>query len=121
MFYELNPYFHSFDADNAEGKCDSKSDFDHAMKKTLEQFKVDKYDGDPAKHKEKIDARCHTGCKARVLAFLKAIGVIYEDGILYKANKQQMEEYRISWVAYTHQYEQLQLAYEKYCEWLSRD
>ena len=69
---------------------------------------------------KKIDARCHTGCKARVLAFLKDMGVIYEDGILYKASMQRMEDYQISRVAYTHQHEQLQFAYEEYCKWLSR-
>ena len=121
MFHELYQYFYSFDLDVNEGNIDNKPDFDYAIKKVLEQFKVDKYDGGLAKHREKIDARCHTGCKARVLAFLKDIGVIYEDGILYKANMQRMEDYQISRVAYTHQHEQLCFVYEEYCKWLSRE
>ena len=89
-----------------------------ALKKVLEQFKVDKYDGDPAKHREKIDARCHSGCKAKILAFLKNIGLIYEDGIIYKASLKKMDEMQIGRVAYTHfDYEQLQYAYSAYCKW----
>ena len=120
MFHELHQYFYSFDSDMDRENGDSKPDFDYAIKKVLEQFTIDNYGGDPAKHREKIDARCHTGCKAKVLAFLKDMGVIYEDGILYKASMKRMEDYRISRVAYTHQHEQLQFAYEEYRKWLSR-
>ena len=92
----------------------------HALKKVLEQFKVDRYDGDPAKFKEKIDARCHTGCKSRVLAFLKAEGLIYEDGILYKASLKKMDSMKISRVAYNHfDFKQLQYSYEIYQKWFS--
>ena len=54
----------------------------------------------------------------RVLAFLKNIGLIYEDGIIYKASLKKMDEMQISRVAYTHfDYEQLQYAYLAYCKW----
>lgn len=118
QFYELLPYFYSFDSRETYGECDSIDDFVYALKKVLEQFKIDSYGGDPAKHKEKIDARCHTGSKANVLAFLKDIHLIYEDGILYKASLQHMEKLQISRVAYTHlRHDQLKLVYEKYRQW----
>ena len=118
QFYEFVPYVRSITTGNEKGECDEIEQFIHALKKVLEQFKVDKYDGDPAKHREKIDARCHSGCKARVLAFLKNIGLIYEDGIIYKASLKKMDEMQISRVAYTHfDYEQLQYAYLAYCKW----
>ena len=118
QFYEFVPYVRSITTGNEKGDCDEIEQFIHALKKVLEQFKVDKYDGDPAKHREKIDARCHSGCKARVLAFLKNIGLIYEDGIIYKASLKKMDEMQISRVAYTHfDYEQLQYAYLAYCKW----
>ena len=120
-FYEFSPYFHSFDSAEKTDECDDITDFVFALKKVLEQFKTDNYNGDPAKHKEKIDARCHTGCKARVLAFLKDIDLLYEDGILYKARLERMDELRISRVAYMHlQYDRLRFIYEKYCEWYAK-
>lgn len=122
QFYEFVPYLHSITSENEDASCcDNIEQFIHALKKVLEQFKVDKYDGDPAKFKEKIDARCHTGCKARVLSFLKDIGLIYEDGIIYKASLQKMDELRISRVAYSHfDYEQLGYAYTEYKKWFAR-
>ena len=117
-FYEFSPYFYSFDSVEKPNECDDISDFVFALKKVLEQLKTDNYNGDPAKHKEKIDARCHTGCKARVLAFLKDIDLLYEDGILYKARLKRMDEFRVSRVAYMHlQYDRLRFIYEKYREW----
>ena len=87
----------------------------------MEQFKVDRYDGDAAKHKEKIDARCHTGCKARVLEFLKNVGLIYEDGMMYKASLAKMDEMHISRVAYNHfDFQQLQYSYKLYTDWFSK-
>lgn len=121
IFYELSQCFHSFDSDEKKEDCDDICDFVFALKKVLEQFKTDNYNGDPAKHKEKIDARCHTGCKARVLAFLKDVGLIYEEGVLYKARLTRMDELKINRVAYTHlQYNRLDFIYGKYCEWFSQ-
>ena len=121
QFYEFVPYICSITSEEEKDGCDEIEQFIHALKKVLEQFKVDKYDGDPAKHKEKIDARCHTGCKARVLAFAKSIGLIYEDGIMYKASLEKMDELQISRVAYSHfNYEQLRYAYSAYCNWYEK-
>lgn len=122
QFYEFVPYVCSITSDNENTDCcDKIEQFVHALKKVLEQFKVDNYDGDPAKHKEKIDARCHSGCKARVLAFLKNAELIYEDGIMYKASLRKMDELKISRVAYKHfNYEQLQYAYKLYSEWFAK-
>lgn len=120
-FYEFTKYLCHLSADSENDGCnDSIEIFVHALKKVLEQFRVDRYDSDPAKFKEKIDARCHTGCKARVLDFLKSIDLIYEDGMMYKASLTKMDEMHISRVAYIHfKYEQLQPAYERYCSWLA--
>lgn len=122
-FYEFSPYLYSFSAETRnDGSCDDIEHFSYALKKALEQFRVDKYNSDPAKHREKIDARCHTGCKARVLAFLKDIGFIYEDGIMYKAKLSKMDELKISRVAYTHaKYEQLQYVYSLYQQWFASE
>lgn len=120
QFYELAPYFHTFNATQETDECDNIEDFIFSLKKVLEQFKIDNYGGDPAKHKEKIDARCNVGCKLRVLSFLKAVGVIYEDDYLYKASLSAMENFQINRAAYTlFLYDQLRFAYEKYCEWFS--
>lgn len=119
QFYEFTPYLHSItlDSDNLNC-CDDIEQFVHALKKVLEQFRVDNYDGDPAKYKEKIDARCHTGCKARVLEFLKTVGLIYEDGMMYKASLEKMGEMQISRVAYNHfDFQQLQYSYDLYAAW----
>lgn len=120
-FYEFLRYLYSISADTENASCcDDIEQYVHALKKVLEQFKVDRYDGDPAKFKEKIDARCHTGCKSRVLAFLKAEGLIYEDGILYKASLKKMDSMKISRVAYNHfDFKQLQYSYEIYQKWFS--
>lgn len=121
QFYELAPYFHSFDSNQEAYECDKIEDFVFALKKVLEQFKIDNYGGDPAKHKEKIDARCHVGCKSRVLSFLKDIDLIYEDDFLYKARLSVMEKYQINRVAYTHlQSDRLTFVYDKYCSWFSK-
>lgn len=121
QFYEFMPYVCSITDDEDTKCCDKIEQFVHALKKVLEQFKVDKYDGDPAKYKEKIDARCHSGCKARVLNFLKYTGLIYEDGIIYKASLKKMDELHISRVAYNHfDYVQLQYAYNLYSEWFAK-
>ena len=121
QFYELMPYFHTFDVEQDTHKCDSIEDFIFALKKVLEQFKVDNYGGDPAKHKEKIDARCNVGCKLRVLSFLKDVGVIYEDDYLYKASLSVMETLQINRAAYTlFLYDQLMFAYERYCAWFAK-
>lgn len=120
-FYEFLQYLHEISADTENANCcDDIEQYVHALKKVLEQFKVDRYDGDPAKFKEKIDARCHTGCKSRVLAFLKAEGLIYEDGIMYKASLKKMDSMKISRVAYNHfDFKQLQYSYEIYQTWFS--
>ena len=121
QFYELATYFHSFDSNQEAYECDKIEDFVFALKKVLEQFKIDNYGGDPAKHKEKIDARCHVGCKSRVLSFLKDIDLIYEDDFLYKARLSVMEKYQINRVAYTHlQSDRLTFVYDKYCSWFSK-
>lgn len=120
-FYEFLRYLYAISADTENANCcDDIEQYVHALKKVLEQFKVDRYDGDPAKFKEKIDARCHTGCKSRVLAFLKAEGLIYEDGIMYKASLKKMDSMKISRVAYNHfDFKQLQYSYEIYQKWFS--
>lgn len=88
----------------------------------MEQFKADKYEGDPAKFKEKIDNRCHIGIKAKVLSFLKSTGLIYEDGIMYKCSLQVMDSLRISRVAYTQfKFDQLEHAYSLYLQWCKND
>ena len=121
QFYEFTQYLHSITLDAGNlSCCDDIEQFVHALKKVLEQFKVDRYDGDPAKYKEKIDARCHTGCKARVLDFLKNVGLIYEDGMMYKASLAKMDEMHISRVAYNHfDFQQLQHSYDLYVDWFS--
>lgn len=118
-FYEFAPYLCSFSSESTNGKtCDDITQFSYGLKKVLEQFKTDNYGGHPAKHKEKIDARCHSGCKGRVLAFLKAISLVYEDGIMYKANLEEMEELKINWVSYMHlKHEQLRHIYSLYQKW----
>lgn len=123
QFFEFAPYVYSFSAESENTRtCDDIEHFAYGLKKALEQFKVDRYEGDPAKFKEKIDARCHSGCKKRALSFLKDIGFIYEDGIMYKASLDKMDELKISRVAYTHaKYEQLQYAYNLYQEWFGKE
>lgn len=119
QFYEFTNYLTSisYDTENL-GACDSIEQYAYALKKVLEQFKVDRYDGDPAKYKEKIDARCHTGCKSRVLSFLKSVGLLYEDGMMYKASLSKMDSLRISRVAYiSSDCRQLQFSYDLYCTW----
>ena len=120
-FYEFTKYLCHLSADSENDTySDSIEVFVHALKKVLEPFKTNNYKSDPAKFKEMIDAQCHTGCKARVLEFLKFVGLIYEDGIRYKAKLTKMDEMQISRVAYMHcKYEQLQLAYDLYCSWLT--
>lgn len=122
QFYEFAQYLHSITSDRDNlSCCDDIEQFVHALKKVLEQFKVDRYDGDPAKYKEKIDARCHTGCKARVLEFSKHVGLIYEDGMMYKASLEKMDELHISRVAYNHfDFQQLQHSYDLYADWFSK-
>lgn len=121
-FYEFLQYLCAISIDTENTNCcDNIEQYVHGLKKVLEQFKVDRYDGDPAKLKDKIDARCHTGCKARVLAFLKAEGLIYEDGIMYKASLNKMDTMKISRVAYNHfDFKQLQYSYEMYQKWFSK-
>ena len=89
--------------------------------KKLEQFKVNCYEGDPAKFKEKIDARCHTGCKSCVLAFLKHVRHVYEDGIMYKVGLAKMDEVHLCRVSHNHlDLQQLQPAYKLYYDWFSK-
>lgn len=120
-FHEFCNHLYTISADTENTNCcDDIEHYVHALKKVLEQFKVDRYDSDPAKFKEKIDARCHTGCKSRVLAFLKAEGLIYEDGIMYKASLEKMDSMKISRVAYNHfDFKQLQYSYDIYQKWFS--
>lgn len=120
-FHEFTKYLCHLTADSENDSCsDSIEVFVHALKKVLEPFKTESYNSDPAKFKEMIDARCRTGCKARVLDFLKFVGLIYEDGIRYKANLKKMDEMQISRVAYMHcKYVQLQLVYDLYRSWLA--
>lgn len=120
IFYELYPFQYSFD--NTSETEDTKEQFTYGLKKVLEQFKADKYEGDPAKFKEKIDNRCHIGIKAKVLSFLKSTGLIYEDGIMYKCSLQVMDNLRISRVAYTQfKFDQLEHAYSLYLQWCKND
>lgn len=117
VFYELLPYQYSFDVSSG-ADTDDIEQFTYGLKKVLEQFKTDKYEGDPAKYKEKIDNRCHMGIKAKVLAFLKNEKLVYEDGIMYKCSLRRMEELCISRVAYTQlKFDQLEYAYEIYLQW----
>ncbi|MPM12305.1 hypothetical protein SDC9_58657 [bioreactor metagenome] len=118
-FYEFNDYLFSFDVDDeADLNGDEDEQFIHGLKKVLEQFKTDKYNSDPAKYKEKIDARCHTGVKARVLQFLKDENLIYEDGMMYKCRLTKMDELGISRVAYLQaKKEQLMPIYNTYRTW----
>lgn len=105
-----------------DGSCDIDSieQFSYGLKKVLEQFRVDRYSGDPAKFKQKIDARCHTGVKANVLKFLISQQIVYEDGLMYKCSLDRMSELNINRGAYTEfNYEQLGDAYEKYSMWYS--
>ncbi len=120
-FYEFSQYIHTIAADTENANCcDDIEQYVHALKKVLEQFKVDRYMGDPAKFKEKIDARCHIGCKSRVLSFLKDEGLIYEEGIMYKASLKKMDSMKISRVAYNHfNFKQLQYSYGLYQKWFS--
>ena len=120
-FHEFCNHLYTISADTENTNCcDDIEHYVHALKKVLEQFKVDRYDSDPAKFKEKIDARCHTGCKSRVLAFLKAEGLIYEDGIMYKASLEKIDSMKISRVAYNHfDFKQLQYSYDIYQKWFS--
>ena len=116
-FFELYPYQYSFD--NQLGKeAKGIECFIYGLKKVLEQFKVDNYEGDPAKYKEKIDNRCHTGIKLKVLEFLKKEELVYEAGNMYKCSLRRMDELQISRVAYTQfKHEQLKYVYNKYLEW----
>lgn len=115
-FYELYPFAYTFDTRSEDD--DDIEQFIYGLKKVLEQFKADKYEGDPAKHKEKIDSRCHNGIKAKVLSFLKDKGLIYEDGIMYKCSLQVMDRLQISRVAYTQfKYDQLEPTYSEYLNW----
>lgn len=120
-FYEFSRYFYAISTETENAKdCDDIEQYVYALKKVLEQFKGDRYEGDPAKFKEKIDARCHTGCKSRVLSFLKDEGLIYEDGIMYKASLKKMDSMKISRVAYDHfDVKQLQYSYETYRKWFA--
>lgn len=119
VFYELYPYQYSFDIYSETSDTEEK--FIYGLKKVLEQFKTDRYEGDPAKFKEKIDNRCHTGIKAKVLSFLKDKGLIYEDGIMYKCSLQVMDDLRISRVAYTQfKLDQLEYAYSAYRQWCEK-
>lgn len=123
QFYEFSNYLTSISSDTGNlGGCDSIEQYVYGLKKVLEQFKIDRYGGDPAKHKEKIDARCHTGTKSRVLAFLKSVELLYEDGIMYKASLSKMDSLRISRVAYiSSDCAQLQYSYDLYCKWFTEN
>ena len=97
-------------------------EFVYGLKKVLEQFKVDKYGDDPAKFKDKIDARCHTGVKSRVLNFLKDRNIVYEDDYVYKCSLHLMDEYGINRTAYIQQNcSNLSLAYNRYIEWFDQN
>ena len=116
-FFELYPYQYSFDNQLGKEAKDIEC-FIYGLKKVLEQFKVDNYEGDPAKYKEKIDNRCHTGIKLKVLEFLKKEELVYEAGNMYKCSLRRMDELQISRVAYTQfKHEQLKYVYNKYLEW----
>ena len=116
-FYELCPYEYTFNEDE-NGKAEDIEQFVYGLKKVLEQFRADRYPGDPAKYREKIDARCHNGVKLNVLNFLKAQKLIYEDGIMYKCSLQKMDELKISRVAYQQFYfDQLKYVYDLYIQW----
>lgn len=116
IFYDLYLYKCSFDTSSETDN--TLENFAYGLKKVLEQFKTDRYEGDPAKYKEKIDNRCHVGIKAKVLSFLKSIGLIYEDRIMYKCSLDIMSELRISRVSYTHlKLNQLEYAYSLYLKW----
>ena len=115
-FFELYPYQYSFDNQLGKEAKDIEC-FIYGLKKVLEQFKVDNYEGDPAKYKEKIDNRCHTGIKLKVLEFLKKEELVYEAGNMYKCSLRRMDELQISRVAYTQfKHEQLKYVYNKYLE-----
>ena len=128
LFYELNPFFYSFDEENKETheNIDIKQ-FAFGLKKVLEQFKVDRYPGDPAKHKYKINARCKTGIKKRVLDFLQDSQVIYEDSYKYMCSLERLSGLRINRESYilifSHKEhdEQLRYAYEKFLNWLKKE
>lgn len=121
LLYELQSYLYDFES--SDSTTDTFVQFVHALKKVLEQFCADHYAGDIAKHKEKIDARNHTGIKCRVLRFLKSYGLIYEEGTLYKCNSTVMDSLRISQPAYCYpnQSGQLTHAYELYLAWLQNN
>lgn len=126
IMHEFEGCFYSFDNDdNMNDGLDDIISFAYGLKKVLEQFKVDKYEGDPAKHKSKIASRCTTGVNKRVLDFLLEEKAIYEDKHLYKYNKVIMNELQINRTAYTHfnkksHQAQLEFAYAKYKKWLRK-
>lgn len=125
IFHELNPFFYRFDNKDEEsyGNIDIKQ-FAFGLKKVLEQFKTDSYPGGPGKHKEKINSRCRTGIKKKVLEFLKACNVIYEDDYMYMCSLEQLSTLRVNRESYVlifshKKYEaQLRYAYEKFLKWL---
>ncbi len=117
VFYELYQYRYSFDI-HLDKDGEEIDQFTYGLKKVLEQFKTDNYEGDPAKYKEKIDNRCHTGIKSKVLEFLKYENLIYEDGIMYKCRLSKMDDLKISRVAYKQfKFDQLQFVFNKYLKW----
>ena len=121
-FYELARNRYSFDGSEDEAEDDIEQ-FKYGLKKVLERFKKDKYNGDPAKKRELIDARCHTGVNGRVLAFLKENEIIYEaENYLYKVSQARLNKMGISRAAYKQSdCGQIQPAYMKYKEWLKQN
>ena len=125
IFHELNPFFYLFDNENEENyeNLDIKQ-FAFGLKKVLEQFKTDRYSGDPAKHKEKINSRCKAGIKKQVLEFLKKYDVIYEDNYKYMCSLERLSDLRINRESYVlifshKEYDgQLRYAYEEFLKWL---
>lgn len=123
LLYEFSAYWYSFDSISVStSEHDAIEQFVYGLKKVLEQFKVDKYGDDPAKFKDKIDARCHTGVKSRVLNFLKDRNIVYEDDYVYKCSLHLMDEYGINRTAYIQQNcSNLSLAYNRYIEWFDQN
>lgn len=125
LFYEFNPFFYSFDAtdDLLRENIDIKQ-FAFGLKKALEQFRIDRYSGDPAKHKDKINARCRTGIKKKVLNFLQDKGVIYEDNFKYMCSIEKLSDLHINRESYilifSHKEHnnQLRYAYDEFLRWM---
>lgn len=114
-YYRLVPFKYSFE----DASSIDVTKFSHALRSILMEFRTDKKDT-LAKNAEKIEYVTVGGSdiKRKVLEYLKAISIIYQEVRLYKVNEDKMREKGINFTALSRMdIAQLSTAYNDFCEW----